>query len=658
MVGAGCPAEWRIGPKARGLPNESSANLPEVKALPCPLCLPAFDMSRTTLNRHEARGYRTTALRARKTPKTGISGTTGTLFGLPSVHRNHNILSHQKKARGFTLVEVLVSVAIMSVLGLCLTMILRSSIGAWREGESRTDTSATAQTAMDRLCSDFAAAFTKSVQPPGPVTVVASTVKDLAGPVFNSDLGEWCYDGASNEWCTVSADKTISINENNLHLGISDFPYTFHFRLRFTTKRARLWITTYGNVALEARAFVPGEEDDGTWSGSTVPTSGDLSDIIEADTTENGTVYGADHIAIRAATEADSSARLMPGAEGPVLRFTAEPDRTQAGDVRFLLAEQTGGEAQPQKVVFVMNSGRRRTNVLGLADDASAGSLAEVCYLTTFDEITPDDAITPGVKSSLGTLWRAVRRPVGDWPVPEDEDPTEAHQTLFERDFIADIAVLAEDVPVDPADPASDTIKVYTREHMQTAGFHPVAENVLYFGVQAWNNDPEWTSDWGTGVQGTPAGIPTKIRIVLTLQPQTSQRTIATLAEGLDAESKTPKIVLDSAKGFRSFAAGSPLERFVKIGDEWIYYDNVSEARKLIFDDRDPEDPALTQEQKDDLLRLLREPDRPREYNRDGFRGSAAAGHEAGTDVHQGETYVRTIVLPYPKQLDNEDALP
>ena len=37
-VGAGWPAEWRIGPKARGIA--------------CPLCLPVFDMSRTTLNRH------------------------------------------------------------------------------------------------------------------------------------------------------------------------------------------------------------------------------------------------------------------------------------------------------------------------------------------------------------------------------------------------------------------------------------------------------------------------------------------------------------------------------------------------------------------------------------------------------------------------------
>ena len=81
--------------------------------------------------------------------------------------------------RGFTLAEVMVSLAVMSILGVCLTMILRSGISAWRQGEARTDTTATAQTAMDQLHRDFAAAFTKSIRPPGPVTIEIATKDEL-----------------------------------------------------------------------------------------------------------------------------------------------------------------------------------------------------------------------------------------------------------------------------------------------------------------------------------------------------------------------------------------------------------------------------------------------------------------------------------------------
>jgi len=599
------------------------------------------------MTRAGARGYRATALlaaarllqagRAGKTPKTGVSGTTNMLPGFASFHRNHNILSRPKKATGFTLVEVLVSIAIMSILGLSLTAILRASVTAWREGEARTDTTATARTAMDQLCGDFAAAFTKNIRPPGPVTIEIPTVKDLA------DRG---LDYFSNEWCTISADEAPTIDHNNPQLGILNTQLTLHFRLRFTTKRARFWIATYGNVELEARAFKPGDEDDTSSFGNDIPPSGNLSDIIEADTTENGTVYVADHIAIRAATEAEPDARLMPGSEGPVLRFTAEPDRASPGDVRFLLWPPAHDpQPQAQKVVFIKNLSHRPDPFA--ADSDGRTGLAEVCYITTFNEVRP------GELSPTGTLWRAVRNPIGNWPGPEGQDPSLEDWSLFNLNcpFIVDITELATEAE----GPGGETIKVYTRQAMQAAGFYPIAENVLYFAVQAWNADPEWltwVNEWGA--PGAPAGIPSKIRVVLTLLPQTSQRTVACLAEDLDAETETPEIVLDSAKGFRPFAAGSPLERFVKIGDEWICYDDVREARKLVFDTRGADEAAGNEQ----FALLYYEPDRPREGNRNGLRSSASVGHEAGADVYQGDTYVRTIVLPYPKQPDTEDAAP
>lgn len=513
-------------------------------------------------------------------------------------------------AHGFTLMELLVSMAVMSILGLSLIMILRAGISAWRKGEVRTDTTATAHTALDQLQRDFAAAFTKSIRPPGPVTVEISTENELKARGI---------DYFSNEWCTVSQEFAAASER------------TFHFRLKFKAKRARAWIATYGDVMIEANIYTP-DSDTGwqTLVDSRSPEwSGDLSELIDAawnDGTDDYTNEGTDHIAIKV-TANDADAKLLVGTEGPVLRFTAEPELSGPGKIRLL--------TQPGVVIFVRNFSRRPDP---LAVSGEGSSLAEVCYVVTFNEERP------GELSPTGTLWRAVRQPAGDWA----EEPTGKDLSLFEREFVSDVTVLGRDVE----GPEGGTIRVYTRLNMQNAGFSPIAENVLHFGVEAWDNAeqeeemyPRWIHSWD------PArGTPEKVRIVFALQPQIARQTVARLAEPLNGSTSTGEIVMESAQGFRAFAANSPLERFVKIGDEWIYYDNIVHASKLVFDTRQWDN--VPAEGQDQFMELVSEVDRPLD-NR-GKRGTVAAAHPAGTDVHQGETYVRTIMLPYPKRFEYE----
>ncbi|HUW32290.1 MAG TPA: hypothetical protein VM223_11820, partial [Planctomycetota bacterium] len=262
------------------------------------------------------------------------------------------------------------------------------------------------------------------------------------------------------------------------------------------------------------------------------------------------------------------------------------------------------------------------------------GSLGEVCYLTTFDEEPP------GTRSLTGTLWRAVRKPLGNWLVGGQLPAVDSPGTsFFERDFIGlggtgGISVLGSPV----IDEATSLPKrfVYSREQngkMDASGFYPIAENVLYFGIEAWDDSldsqaiPGWTDDWD------PArGVPSKVRVILVLQNQESRPTIARLKGSLDGETTTTRIELDGATDFEFFSANSPAQRYVKIDNEWIYYDNVVDGRTLLFD---PEFPY--------------EIDRPRDGLNRGRRGTAGSRHEAGADVHQGETYTRVIPLPYPK---------
>jgi len=531
-----------------------------------------------------------------------------------------------RNQRGFTLMEVLVSIAIMAVLGTALTALLRSSMSAWREGEARAGTNATAQAALEQIAGDFAAACTKPVRPPGPVVIEIPTVEHLL---------KHRIDYYSNEWCTVSVDPPLRIIDKlyaaSLPAFIGQSRNTFDFQLRFPAKRAAAWVAASGEIDLEAKIYTPDNEDDDTgWQP--LPESGDLSTLI-ADASEEGT----DHIGIRA-TFRNTKARLMPGTEGPVLRFVAEPNKTAIGTVRFLLNSAivgTPGVEEPQRVVFVRNFGGK-TDPFAPAGSNAARSLGEVCYITTADT-DADGKELPG-----RTLWRTVRQPVGDWSeyqwgYPGNEgDSSSTEGWLYERHLMDEIGTLYDHVRLDG--------KV-DRQAMANLGFHPIADNVLHFSVEAWRDDPEypgWVDTWPP-----EAGTPRKIRIILTLIPRTGP-TVARLTRELGAESTTAEIEIESTAGFRPYAANSAFERFLKIGDEWVHYDNIK-GNKLLFDERDFGDDSSDA----GLLRLLSDPNRP--LGNRGLHGTAISDHIAGTDVYQGESYVRTIILPYPRQIETEE---
>jgi len=528
-----------------------------------------------------------------------------------------------RSRRAFTLIELLVSIGVLALMGFALAAILRSALSAWQEGEGRSETSAVARAALDQVCEDLGSAFTKAIQPPGPITVAVPTAQDLYLRGVEAFSDEWCgiqwtLDGlgwgAQNAWLTGGRGAMA----------------TFRFRLGFPAATARAWLATAGDVLLEAKICTEDNVDNDAAGWVTLAEraaadwSGDLSPLIKEAAPE-----GATEIRLRATIPhdvPDSDAerpRILPGIEGPVLRFSAEPQQQAvAGPIRFLLSLQMD---QPQAAVFVRDFGQRPDSLEQASNSAS--SLGEVCYVTTFDEIERDD----GTREPLpaGTIWRAVKRPLGNWA----GETGEAGESFFDREFVHDRAKLRDAVMAEEGTTGRWHVQ---RQKMEALGFHPIAENVLYFGIQAWSDEGEW-SDWLDG-WAESRGIPRKVRVVLCLQPQTSRRTIARLSEQIG---DTGTVVLDSARGFDYYVENSALQRFVKIDREWLYYDNIIEGRKLVFETR-----------QDTPYRL--DADRP--PSNMGLRGTVVREHAIGADVYRGDTYVRTVTLPYPKSFEQGPA--
>jgi prepilin-type N-terminal cleavage/methylation domain-containing protein len=63
-----------------------------------------------------------------------------------------------KRTRGFTLVEILVATAILTVLGTSLVVVLRGGVKTWRRGEARRESFEVAQTVLAQLREDLEAA--------------------------------------------------------------------------------------------------------------------------------------------------------------------------------------------------------------------------------------------------------------------------------------------------------------------------------------------------------------------------------------------------------------------------------------------------------------------------------------------------------------------
>ena len=74
------------------------------------------------------------------------------------------------RKRGFTLIEVLVSVAILSILGTSLIVILRGGVKTWRRGEARRESFEVAQVVLGQLREDLESTTVETKVPPGAST--------------------------------------------------------------------------------------------------------------------------------------------------------------------------------------------------------------------------------------------------------------------------------------------------------------------------------------------------------------------------------------------------------------------------------------------------------------------------------------------------------
>ena len=72
-----------------------------------------------------------------------------------------------RRARGMTLVELMVAMAIFSMLGMTLTVMLRQGIETWRTGEARRAVYEDAQALIGALRDDLRATFAVSPATPG-----------------------------------------------------------------------------------------------------------------------------------------------------------------------------------------------------------------------------------------------------------------------------------------------------------------------------------------------------------------------------------------------------------------------------------------------------------------------------------------------------------
>ena len=507
-----------------------------------------------------------------------------------------------KTCRGFTLVEMLVALAVLSILGTCLTLMLNSGMSMWRAGERRRQMIERSTAAQDMLREDFAALL------PPPADRTSGVEFDLVSDPSHKDSksGLWAQVRSSgiNDWAVIRQNIVESISSSP-----DDFEINHEVYYRRSSSTEAGWIEFEFNFYpgrlqqghLTARAegdasirVAFGDFSGGPASFTTVaggagqPEVGqivDLQDVI-ADAVDNGDNLSRMFVQLRLeeGTTGSVDNKLLRGSagSGPGFVFRGQVGHSAAGDLPTSGHLFTAQDDYSQRLMFWRSTGQKKAQVLS---DRNA-DVAEVVYFM-----------------HENTLWRGQNTS----RLPEE--------SLFLPERTTD------DLAADP-------------------NCVPMARGVLFFGVRFWGpGTEEWTSDdpdvivagwtWDPDDPDTP-GLPEKVQIVLVMRPTTMGGYSTTLQDSLPAAPAYPySLRLAPVRGLPGSGSeamhvliGAQELDGTLTGGEWVRFSQIIGGGTIVIDQDG------------------------RARRGVGSEGAPPVGHPAGSDVYFGQTDTLTIDLP------------
>ena len=516
-------------------------------------------------------------------------------------------IANRKSRSAFTLVEILVAVAIMVVLGAALIGLMSSGVEAWRRGEADRQVHEKLQAVRRQIADDLAAAV---VDPP-PVPdfhYALDTLWDLPAPgdpyyIIESGAGNLRTDPAAGTEARYFAPGTAEV--------------VLKIRVPFTI----------GAALLKARMDCFDAE-------ASVVLEVARNNPTAADPADREVPIGWTQI----------EALVGEGIGGAERDITHRADGTtplvQGGDIVFVRATMTNGASETAQFLRGdrLRSEGRPVLILDCYKDAQAlSSRARPTFLAWYEDgaqVVSWVRTIPGEmekatlrQEALGGRARVVYRV--ERYAPEANKPG--------------LGILRRGYQV----PLDDSVAV---RDIPTHDFIP---HVLHFGLSFWGGDttvwetrPELEPDYDTKYDDADTSkppvphppsqrwlssryLPEQVQVSLVVEPDRGQHFSAGLLGGIDASFATvdsEKLRLSSTRGFPSSNHARDFvhdfirdpRHFVKIDDEWLYYERA-----------------------DKRTNALVIPDWGR-----GMRGTTPAAHSRGRDVWRGRAFVFTVHVP------------
>lgn len=496
---------------------------------------------------------------------------------------------------GFTLMEILVAVAVMAILGLALIGLMSAAVTAWRRGEADRQLHEKLQALQRQIADDLAAAV---VDPP-PVPdfhYALDTLWDLPSPadpyyIIFSGAGFLKSDaGLGPDARYFAPDGANGAAEVVLRIRV---PFTIGAALL----KARIdGLDDAAEVHLSVAKNTPGTEVAGAYTKIDALVGEGIGGAERDITTKSdGTplVQGGDIVFVRAqlTNGAADTAQFLRGdrlrsAGRPVLILDCYKNRNalpQRPRPTFQAYYENGAQ-----VVSWVRTIPGENEKATLRQQALGGRARVVYRIVPY----PPEANKPG----LGILRRGYQVPLND-SVAVRDIPT--------QDFIT---------------------------------------SVLHFSMSFWGADttvwetrPELESDYGTKYSSSDPPhppsrrwlssryIPEQVQVTVVLEPDRARHLSVGLRTAID-DDDTGTLQLSSAKGFPSSNHAQDFvhdfirdpRHFVKIDNEWLYYERVDFGRSVLII------PSTGR----------------------GVRGTAAVEHASGADVWRGRAFVFTVAVP------------
>ena len=526
--------------------------------------------------------------------------------------------------RGFTLVEILVAVAILAILGIALIGLMGAAVDAWRRGEASRQVNEKLQALRRQIADDLTAAVVDQAPVPDfhyALDTLWSLPEDTDDPYYiihpDTDSGTLKTDTADGRalvyFAPAGGSATVVLR---IRVPFVVQAALLKARMDVFDRNADIRLQVGRNNPTGADPEAPVGWADVEWLNQAHEHDGGIGG---AERDVSAAVRGGDIVFVRAVlhNSVDDTAQFLRGddlrAEGrPVLILDCykQPDAlAQRPRPTFRAYYEDGAQ-----VVALARTIPGETEKAALRQAGKSGGSE---YYNYFDDDGDNKVDEPEDLMPLGGRAQVLYRVRPD----PDRPGMGILQRAFEAPIGRPVAQLVEDEKL-----------------------HDFIPNVLYFGMTFWGAEtttwelrPELDPDYDsrTPKPRPPSRrwlssryIPEQVQVTVVVEPDRGKRTTTALTQAIAADfpdTDTGKLQVRGTRGFYAVDRSADFTRsflrdprhYVKIGDEWIYYDRV--ASPTAFD--------------------------VPQHGR-GARGTVPAAHPLDHEVLRGHTYVFTVSIP------------